>query len=208
MQNDGGDVRDSLLEVAYKAIRTYLETTNVLYEDRDYKLHANKIVDSLVVLDSHVPKQELTFDVITIPKEGIGKATSVKSKNVFLSLRRLISSISSGVLTAASLVEYPLLAPFVAIVLWDTFYANLKIDISEREAAVLLSLWKNRQVDYTVDEEGLLYDINSELESYNKKKIDETVLAESLTKLSQLGCIKLVNNNPKKWLLCEKVKIT
>ena len=132
----------------------------------------------------------------------------MKPGNILLDMRRLITAVASGVLTVVGVAEVPWTAVFGALVLWDTLYAGARIELSEREAAVLWTLWLLRDGAYTAPQAGLLEAVNVERERYGRSRLTQQEFDDALRKLERISSIEQSSNDPSRWWLREWVRIT
>ena len=117
------------------------------------------------------------------------------------------STLISG-LTVVGAVAIPWTAPLAALVIWDTLWSNFKADLSEREAAIIWTMWVRRDRDDCISDSGLLDLVNTELEIYGRGAISKQELHDSLETLINMGCIKRSKSDGSKWWLREWVRVS
>lgn len=136
---------------------------------------------------------------------GMGGGTSKKAGNVLLDWKELFVICSDSALTLAGAVSIPLLIPLAALVVWNKFYSLTNIQITERTAAVIWTMWKNRDAKNCIENEKILDLINVELLNYNRPKMVQDELKTIIKDLEDMKCIKEIDKNM--WQLIERVVI-
>jgi hypothetical protein len=126
---------------------------------------------------------------------GRGGGVSIKPGNIVLNWRRLIFD-GSEIAVALKELANPLTAIFAALIIWNKVWSLLAVTISERHAALLLSMWLHRDTrDDVVRKEGLLSIVNQELAKWGKPPMAIDELETLLKDLERLECIELSNGN-------------
>lgn len=82
--------------------------------------------------------------------------------------------------------------------------ASIKID--ERHAAVIWTMWKNRDEENCIKNDKVLDLVNKNLSEYNRPIMNEKELKDILKDLEEMECIEATEEN--KWWLREWVKTT
>jgi hypothetical protein len=118
-----------------------------------------------------------------------------------------VTAVASGVLTVTGAATNPWTIPFAAIVLWDKVWSGVEKDISEQEAIVLWTMWKNRDSANRVSKEGLLEKVNSELQEVGRQPISEQELDDSVSILREIKCIDTARHTDAKWYLSERIRV-
>ena len=132
-------------ELAQEAVISCWRASGLAYEGLDAETTARAVIDSFVQITP--PEAAPTIvEFISLPSGGRGGGRSVKPGNLLLNMRKLFTAIASGVITTASVIGAPWTAPFAALVLWDRVWSGLNIDITEREAVLLWTMWNNRDL--------------------------------------------------------------
>lgn len=200
--------KEEINKLTKEAILKYWNGLGVKAEELDTKDAAEEIINNFVEIDPPEKEVSVYLELMTFRSGGRGGGRSVKPGNIFLNFRKLISFLASCVLTGASMVHSPWTAPFAAVVLWDRLWSNLNLELSEREAAIIWTLWLYRDKNDCVPDSGLLEKINSELNKFGRSSISQEELNDSLSKLKEMECIEAWSQDPSKWWLCEWVKVT
>jgi hypothetical protein len=144
---------------------------------------------------------------ITMQPGGRGGGKSAKGGNIFINIHKLITAIAGGVLTVSGAIAVPWTLPFAAIIIWDSIYSGTNINLTELEAAVLWSLWKNRDPTRCVSNNGLLDLVNTELAAYGRKLMSQEELSNVLSNLVRIKSIQKYKKDPTKWRLCEWIRV-
>ena len=130
---------------------------------------------------------------------GMGGGTSKKTGNILLDWRELFVICSDSVLTIVGAVSIPLLIPLAALVVWNKYYSLTSIQITERTAAVIWTMWKNRDIENCIRAEKILDLTNLELLSYSLPKMTQGELEIIIKDLEKIKCIEKTEEN-KLWL--------
>jgi hypothetical protein len=154
------------------------------------------------------PEKDITrLELITMQPGGRGGGKSAKGGNIFINIHKLITAIAGGVLTVSGAIAVPWTLPFAAIIIWDSIYSGTNINLTELEAAVLWSLWKNRDPTRCVSNNGLLDLVNTELAAYGRKLMSQEELSNVLSNLVRIKSIQKYKKDPTKWRLCEWIRV-
>lgn len=200
--------RQELIELAQEAISSAESDLGQSFPVSDPRAAATAVVDAFIMSITPPEKPEVRFEMVTMRSGGVGGATSVKPGNLRLSLRKLVEALASGVLTAVGAASSPFLILLAAIVIWDRIWSELSIDLCERDAAVLWTLWINRDKKSYVSAPGLLDLVNSELRRHSQNPITAAELDASLATLQRMRCIEKSDAYPSAWWLREWVGVS
>ena len=85
-------------------------------------------------------------------------------------------------------------------------WALSSIKIDERHAAVIWTMWKNRDKENCIKNDKVLDLVNKDLSKYNRLMMNEKELRNILKDLEEMECIESAEEN--KWWLQEWVKAT
>lgn len=135
---------------------------------------------------------------------GVGGGRSLKPGNIWLNWKKLLIVGSESILTIAGAASVPWLIPLAGLVVWNKVWSLLTIEIDERHAAVIWTLWKNRDKEDRIEHDKILNLVNEELIKYNRLPMDEKELNNILSDLEKMECIEKDEKN--KWWLREWVK--
>jgi hypothetical protein len=153
------------------------------------------------------PETRITMDLVTMRPGGTGGGVTVKSGNVTLNMRKLIAAIAGGVLTAVGVSQAPWTAVFGALVVWDSLYSAGTIDLSEKEAAVMWTLWQLKDENNTVADAGLLRYVNITRRQFSRNELSQRELNSALTKLERIGTVERTSKGKSRWWLREWVRV-
>ena len=167
---------------------------------------AEEIVDLVCAITPPPPAEVLTH-LITVGVGGRRGGASTKLGNVLLSPRKLLTMVGKTTLGVTGLLAKPWIAPFVVLVLWDDLYSRLKVEISEREANVVWTLWINRDAESYVSKAALLSLVNSERRLLDRAALSQQELDDALAILKKMKCITESRNRPDSWFICEWVQV-
>lgn len=211
--NSAEQKNDKLTSFVKKTILKHCENTGFAGIQDDVADVAANIISSFVELppsetSPRTPsKPPGILESVSMVEGGIGGAKSTKPGNLLLSMQKLFTSVSSGVLTIAGTLSNPWLAPFCAIVLWDSVYSGMTTNLTEREAAILWTMWENRENENCVPHNTLLDKVNNELKIYECTLISQKELEHSLKVLEKISCIKRSRHDESKWILIEDIDV-
>lgn len=150
---------------------------------------------------------EITRDLMTLRPGGHLGARSVKPGNVKLNMRKLVAAVAGGVFTTVGVLQVPWTAVLGALVVWDTLYSAATLELSEREAAVMWTLWQLKDENHTVSDAGLLEYVNATRKQFGRNELSRQELKDALTKLEQMGTIKRCSRDKSRWWLREWVRV-
>jgi hypothetical protein len=199
--------KGELVSMAEKAVLNYWQASGSQQNITEAKVIAAEMIEQYAYI-SPPEKEDLgRTEYITLNPVGRAGGRSIKPGNVRLNMRKLIVALAGGVLTVAGVVSAPWTIPFAAIMVWDGVWSAIGVDITERDAAVLWTMWKHRDANNYVSEDGLLSVVNAELTANGRRSISQIELDESLELLSKISCIERAISVTGKWWLKEWVKV-
>jgi hypothetical protein len=168
----------------------------------------SKLIFSDAVRINPPEKEEHVVQLITMHPSGRGGGRSVKAGNITLDLRKLMEAVSNGTFAIVSSYQIPWLVPLAFIILWNSLWRNVEIEITENDAAIIWSMWVYRDRESNeIPDNGLLNTINEHFKKYGRQEITPKDLEYSLNNLEKIKCIKRSKNNPSNWWLCEWVRL-
>lgn len=152
-------------------------------------------------------KEPIGWGLFIMRPGGRGGGRSIKPGNILLNFRKLVASVAAGGLTVVGAVAVPWTGPLAALVVWDILWSNLKAEVSEREAAIIWTMWVNREDNGCVSDAELLDAVNSEFKRNGRSSISREELDDSLATLNRMGCIKRSKTDASMWWLREWVRV-
>lgn len=188
-----------LERIAQEKIVEYWKSVGVDQDPGKARSAAEEIISNFVLITP--PETEIVMKFITFSNAGHGGGSSTKPGNLLLNFRRLVTAVAAGGMTAT--VLGPWTAVFAAILVWDTLWSGLNVKISEREAAILWTMWKNCDLNRYITEDKILESVNRDLISNGRQPLSREEVKDSLDSLSRIKCIKPVTSIENKWWLCE-----
>ncbi|MBC7129302.1 MAG: hypothetical protein H5T45_06200 [Thermoplasmatales archaeon] len=150
------------------------------------------------------PEMELRMELIIIRQGGVGGGRSTKPGNIWLNWRKLLVEGSESILTVAGAIAVPWLIPLAGLVVWNKICSMLTIEITERHAVVIWTMWLNKDSENCIKGDVILNLVNKELSKYNRPKMNRRELHRILKDLKEMKCIEEEGN---KWWLREWVKV-
>lgn len=217
MEYDTGRAKekaDELIDIAKEAIVSYSKSAGFKLDPRETLNIAAKIIDNYVdftppEVDVTPPEKEaVVLELITMRTDGRGEVRSVKPGNVFLNINKLMAAIATASLAVISAITVPWTAPLAALIIWDRVWSRLKVQLSEREAAIIWTMWTNKDDNRLVSDVDLLDKVNSELAKHGRGSISRQELDDALETLKNMACIQRSESEPSKWWLREGVKVS
>lgn len=167
---------------------------------------ASQLVDACVVITP--PGEEVVIiKYLRIGAGGRDGGSSAKPGNVLLNLRKLVVAAASGVLTLSGGVLAPWLYVVGGLVIWDSLYSCLQIEVDETTAAVIWTLWKYADGENTIAKDGLLARVNAELKRHQGRAVSQEQLQQSLQKLERMSTIATSRTDLTRWWLREWVRV-
>jgi hypothetical protein len=149
--------------------------------------------DLLQVATSISPPQEEepVIHFVTLSMAGRRGGSSVKPGNILLDVRKLLTSIGKiGLASVAVAVAVnPWIAAFAVLVLWDDLYSRAKVDIQEREASVIWTIWIHKNDSKCIAKDGLLELVNQERSNSGRSALTQDELDDALGILIKMRCI-------------------
>jgi hypothetical protein len=194
---------EEICDLLSNVILKNCSNSDVVINIIDAKLLSNDIIKYFVSL---VPPEKgpILIDFITVRTGGRGIGTSLKPGNMTLNLRKLFTAVATGILSIPGALSAPWTIPLSAIILWDIVWSGIKIEFSERDAAVIWTLWLHKNENKRVVKNGLLEKVNIELSNYERTLMSNKELEDSLEKLKNISCIKDKGDS---WWLCEYIRV-
>ena len=188
--------KQEIFEIAQNTIAPYFSNPEQL---------SRKIIEHFCRIAP--PEIDTTIHLITnIKPGGLGGAKSSKPGNIWLNWRKLLIDGAESILTIVGAVAVPWLIPLAGLVVWNKVWSLASIKIDERHAAVIWTMWKNRDEENCIENDKILDLVNKELSEYNRPKMTEKELKDILKDLEEMECIEATEEN--KWWLREWVKTT
>jgi len=197
---------EELIKVAADGVFKYAAKNGVQLSKDEVEAFSRRLIDNFVNLTP--PEKRTTFlGLFTIRRGKLGGGESVKPGNLLLDMRKLFTKTASSVLTVTGAIALPWAIPLAALVVWDAFWSTLKVEVSEREAAVLWTMWLKRDDDNCVSNQGLLAEVNQELARDGRTPITAKDLTVTLNNLHRLGTIEPAKSKANTWWLREQANV-
>ncbi len=165
-------------------------------------------VDAFVGAYAHVSPpetEELRMELIVMSRFGQGGRTT-KPGNLRLNMGRLMNSLAAGTLTAAGAATMPWTIPLAALVIWNDFYAQATVDLTEDDGSVIWAMWLHNDHN-TVADADLLSLVNEERTKAGRQPLPRSALDDVLTNLTRLRCVERSQAEPGRWCLREWVSV-
>ena len=199
--------RAELRMIAEKAAADFQQIAGVQRDEAELKKVAAEVIGNFAEVDP--PEKEDLFNIglIVLNPGGRGGGRSLKPGNVRLNMLKLMHAVAGGVASVVTAINTPWLAPFVAVRTWHDLRASVDVTITERDAAVLWTMWKHRDGSNYVAEDGLLNAVDSEMAAHGHQSISQIELDDSLATLSKISTIARATSLKGNWWLREWIQV-
>ncbi len=190
-----------------KIIKNSLMNNHSLLPETSEKISETIISDFIKIKP---PEEEFRLELITMSSGGKGGGSSRKAGNIRFNMRKLVKSCPEIILSVSGGLTHPFLLVLTGLVLWKTYWKDLReIKLSEKHAAVIWTMWNNRDPKTNNIEDSEIYPLlEEELKKYNIAPMKEKDLNPILLELQRIKCIELENTKKKVWWLREWVQPT
>jgi hypothetical protein len=185
----------------------------------DIQKMSSEITDSLIEITSNEyeysicpiqitpPECEVSSRrVITVQDDFTGGVKSTKLGNIKLDLKKLCILSSESIFQIVAATHMPWLIPFAAIVICNKFWSLQNIQITERDSAVIWTMWKNRDPEDCIKAKIILDLVNTELLNCARPPMSQKELEMRIKNLEKIKFIEKVEENTLR--LIEEVKVT
>ena len=175
--------------------------------DKEDAKQISQLIISNAISVSPPEKEEHTLGLITMHPSGRGGGKSVKAGNITLNIGQLMEATASGAFAIVGSYQIPWLAPMAFIIIWNSLWRAVEIELTENDAAIIWSMWVYRdRVSNEIPDIDLLDTVNRHLKKYVRPAITQKDLEYSLNNLEKIKVIKRSRKNPNNWWLCELVR--
>jgi len=144
-------------------------------------------------------KKAMVIEMITMHPSGRGGGRSTKAGNIRLNIGSLFNAVSGGVFTVISAAQAPWAIPFAGILLWNSIWQSVKVDLSENDAVTLWAMWQVKDEDKLVSEKDIKGAVDRHAAKYQRSTLSEADIKFAIKNLSAIGCIKRPRDDPSKW---------
>jgi hypothetical protein len=193
-----------LEQIVQAAILPYWQKLEVIQTFSNLRTTTKHIVSNFCAITP--PEVDETMYMLTLSAAGRHGGSTTKPGNLLLNFRKLVAAVGAGGLTLAGILG-PWTGILAALVLWDLLYSQLKVNLSEREAAVLLAMWKNCDLNNQIEQEAIFRTVNETLTRNGRHMLSEEELSDSLKTLEKMSCIQRVASIENRWWLRESVRV-
>jgi hypothetical protein len=139
--------RTELINIADKAILDYMQENDSKGSETEIRAIASLIIEKFAKVSPPEKEDFDTVSFILLSAGGRGGGRSLKPGNVRLNMLKLMHALAGGVISVAAAVKAPWLVPFVAVRTWNDLWTSLNVNITEREAAILWTMWKYKDIN-------------------------------------------------------------
>ena len=153
-------------------------------------------------------KEKVFLNTVIMGPSGRGGGRSSKAGNIRLNVGALFEAASSGVFTVISATQAPWALPFAAILLWNSIWRNMQIDLSEQEAVTLWVMWQVKDEKKNVKESDIKPGVDAHAQKYERQSLSGSDIRHALRNLNKIGCIRPSKTEKGTWWLCEWIAPT
>jgi hypothetical protein len=172
----------------------------------DSEFAAGKILDAFCRV-TPPEESEVYMELVTVASfSGRGGGTSSKPGNIRLNLRLLFDAVASGTFTVLSLKGAPWAVPLAAILLWNSLWRAAQVQLTEKEVAILWTLWRIRDAEKYVKEELLRPALADHVTKNGIAPITDSDLRHGLEKLAAIETIARSKRESAEWRLIEWIQ--
>lgn len=142
-------------------------------------------------------KEQVLMHLVTTSNfGGRGGGKSVKSGNIKLNMPNLLEAVSAGVFTVISVNAAPWAIPFAAVLLWQSLWKSIKIDLTELDVVVLITLNRLKNNSKVVVEkvDDILIEVNKTLNKYERSLATKQDLNHSITNLDTIDSLDICDS--------------
>lgn len=137
---------------------------------------------------------------------GRGGGTSSKPGNIRLNLRLLFDALASSTFTVLSLKDAPWAVPLAAVLLWNSVWRAAQVQLTEKEVAILWTMWRIRDAKKHVKEDLLRPAIAEHVTKNGLAPITPSDLRHGLERLATIGTITRSKRQSGEWRLIEWIQ--
>ena len=137
----------------------------------------------------HGPKYDTHFTLS-------GEVFSVQPGHIILNWKKLLVDGSESILImAGAMAINPLLIPLASLVLLNKLQYLQNIKLSDKHAAIIMTIWKNMGKNDFINPSNLLDMINAYLKNNNRPTMTIEEMNNVLVDLEKMNCIGKTDNN-------------
>jgi len=204
-------IKDKKNELALIAEKSVSES-GLLASNEDVHQIATKIIDNFTRITAPEPPEHKMYMTTIRHFSGGFSGQNLKPGNISLNMSNIMYAVTNGALAFSGAmtgaISPRIACVFAAMVLWKDLYSSVKVDLSEKEALVLYTLWDEKDEDNCVPKHNLLVKTNETAKVFGGRELSELELDDCLRKLCQISCIKQSSSDESKWWLRERVRVT
>jgi hypothetical protein len=141
------------------------------------------------------PEIQSGFELSILEQGGIGGGRNIKPGNILLNWKRLLIDSADIALTISGSISIPWLVPLAGLVVWNKIWSLLNIEIDERHAVVLWTMWQNKDDENKIERKEILKQTNKTLRKHNRREMNKAELKLILDDLERMQCIERSNHD-------------
>jgi len=169
---------------------------NLGVHELEAKEAAELLFKSYIKVTPPEKEQALMHLVTTSSFGGRGGGKSVKSGNIKLNMSKLLEAVSAGVFTVISANAAPWAIPFAGVLLWQSLWKTIKIDLTELDVVVLITLNRLKNNSKVVVEkvDDILIEVNKTLNKYERSLATKQDLTHSIANLNAIDSLDICDS--------------
>ncbi len=191
--------RAELISFLENALATRCQTS-------DARALALEVLEHFCQLTAPEEEDPVLGSVVARSFSGRGGGRSTKPGNIRLNIGSLFEAISAGTFTAISVAEAHWTLPFAAILLWNSVWKAVEVELSEGEVAVLWVMWGIRDKNHYVPHSAILPALNKHTQKNGLASMSAQDLDYALHKLERIGSIAKAKRQAGEWFLIEWIR--
>jgi len=152
------------------------------------------------------PQSPITsgFRTVKLAIGGQGQASSTKLSNASLRLGECLEAVAGGVLATAAASAHPWTIALAILVAVQAVRKALTVQIDERTATVLWSIWVNRDEACGISAGSALLVVNEERVKQGHVALTQSQFDDAMSQLVTLGCVQ-ARSDGSGWAISEKI---
>lgn len=202
------DKKDELALIAEKSV----SESGLLASDVDAHQIAVEIINNFTRITAPEPPEHKMHMTTIHHFSGGFSGQNLKPGNIVLKMSNIMYAVTNGALAFSGAmtgaISPRIACVFASILLWKDLYSSAKVDLSEKEAIVLYTMWNERDEDNCVPKENLLNKTNKIASAFSERELSELEFRDCLDKLCKISCIEQLSSDESKWWLREWVRVT
>jgi len=155
---------------------------------------AKQIFDNFITISSPL-NPPIAIEFMVMSRLGSGGTSSRKPGNIRLNWRQLFELVPDVTLAGAGAAGARWLIPFAALYIWMKLWNVATIEIEEKDAFVLYSLWLHRNEKKRIPEDEAFLKTELLAKKHGLPLLTKQQFDEAINKLLSLECLEVDNGD-------------